>query len=108
VRAVGPRHARAPPRPVRRVRGRRAGGAAGRGPAVAGRRDSGPAAVVVADRGRAGLDRRVAGRQRPPAPRSRGGAGPGRPGAGERPGRHADVTVPVLPIPRCRRRRSWR
>ena len=99
ARAAGPRRAGAPARPVRRLRGRRPGGPARGGAAVAAegvpdnprawlltvaarrlvdewRSESAPAAAARSRRGRAG--------------------GPGR-SRRPRPGRHADAAVPVLP-----------
>ena len=99
LRAAGPRRARAPLRPVRRVRGRRPGSAAGRVPAMADRRRPAPPADLAHDGGRAGADRRLARRQRPPAPRGarpRSTAPPRRSRRGAA-RRHAHAAVPVLP-----------
>ena len=98
--AAGPRHARAAARPVRRLRGRRAGGTARRGAAVGGRRAcpttraSWLVTVAVATTGR-----RVAQRERPPPARGdRRRARAARPRAQPAgPGRHAHAAVPVLP-----------
>src|SRR5690606_11555547 len=91
VHAAGPRHAGAPPRRLRRLRGRRAGRAAGRDPAVA---RPGGAGQPEGPAGRPGA--RGAG---PPGPRGTRRAGPGtaRPPRRGRPGRLPGPSSPPGP-----------
>ncbi len=102
--AAGARGRGAPLRGLRRRRGRRPGGAAGRGDPVAPGRDARQPARLADPGGRAPADRSVPQRGCPAPP---GGAGrlvvtdgPARPGARRGcpgPGRHADPHVHVLP-----------
>ena len=107
--AAGPRHPGPQVRPVRRLRGRGPGGAA------RGRRSSGPPgragqpAVLAGDGGLPPAGRRVAQRERPAAAGGGGRRAGGRAARPtERPGRHADAALPVLPPRRCRCPRSSR
>ena len=105
-------------RPLRRLRGRRPGGAARGRAAVAGRGRAGQPARLADHGRRAAADRRAAQRERPPPARGRPRRARSRrtrlvaPAADAEPtaerGRHADAALPVLPPGALARRPRWR